>query len=791
VTLLACWLAFPALLIALSVGCGLLVERVAGVELPGGLVPGVGLAAIVVVAGFTTIADATAELTAPMVVALAVAGLALSLPWRLRRPDWWLVVAAVGVFLVYAAPIVLSGKPTFAGYIKLDDTASWVGITDRLMTHGRSLAGLAPSSYQAMLHFYVDSDYPVGSFLPLGIGHVLTGQDSLFLYQPYLAVLALMLSCALYELSRPLFASRARRAAAVFVASQSALLFGYTMWGGVKELATAWLVALLAALLVPAVRRQSPLRRLVAPAVVVAATLGALSYAGGVWLAPPLVVAAVVLFRRERRDLTVRKIGLFAAIALPLSVPALLLVKFLSEPAASTITTQSRLANLIQPLSPFQVVGIWPVDDFRLRSPYTAVTAVLIAFAMAVALFGVYTAWRRRAWTALLYIGGVGLTGAAVYLVASPWVDAKALAITSPAVLLAAAAGVSALMDERRLAPAAPVLAVAIGGGVLWSNVLAYGGVNLGPYGRLAELERIGHEIAGQGPTLMTDYEPYGVRHLLRNADPEGASELRRRQIPLQNGRLLDKGESADIDEFETSAVLVYRTLVLRRSPVGSRPPEPYHLVSSGHWYDVWQRDAEPSPHVITHETLGDDVNSGAVPACADVLSLAHQAGAGGRLAAVQSSPADLITIRSMRYPSSWTAPTRGVNYVLPNSSGTATTVTTLFTDGRYGVWIGGSFRGRVEIDVDGVSAGSTRNQLSHGGSYAELGSLALRPGRHTVTLRYSRGFFHPGNAGDVFPLGPIVLSRETADRPVFYVQPSQARSLCGQRLDWIEAVSG
>jgi hypothetical protein len=789
VTLLLCWLAFPALLIALSFGCGLLVERVAGLELPGGLIPGVGLAAIIVVAGFTTIADATAELTAPLVVALAVAGLGLSLPWRLRRPEWWLVAAAVGVFLVYAAPIVLSGKATFAGYIKLDDTASWVGITDRLMTHGRSLAGLAPSSYQAMLHFYVDSDYPVGSFLPLGIGHVLTGQDALWLYQPYLAVLAVMLACALYELSRPLFAGAARRAAGVFIASQSALLFGYTMWGGVKELATAWLVALLTALLVPAVRSAS-LRLLVAPAVVVAATLGILSYAGAVWLAPPLIAALVVLVRRGGRQLTLRKAGLFAAVALPLSIPALLLVKFLSEPAASTITTQSRLANLIQPLSPFQVVGIWPVDDFRLRSPHSAATALLIAFAIVVALFGVYTAWTRRAWTALLYIGGVGLAGAAVYLAASPWVDAKPLAITSPAVLLAAAAGVSALVDACRPIPAV-VLAIALAGGVLWSNVLAYGGVNLGPRGRLAELEHIGQLIEGEGPTLMTDYEPYGVRHLLRNADPEGASELRRRQIPLRNGQLLEKGEAADIDQFDTRAALVYRTLVLRRSPVGSRPPAPYRLVWTGHWYDVWQRAPDSAAQVISHLSLGDDVNSGTVPRCSDVLSLARQAAsAHGRLAAVGSSPATLITLRSTRHPRAWDAPTPGVNYLLPDSSGTATTVTSLDSGGRYGVWIGGSFRGRVEVDVDGVSAGSTRNQLSHGGEYAQLGSLSIPPGRHRITLHYERGFFHPGNAGDVFPLGPIVLSRETADRPFFYVPTNSARSLCGQRLDWIEAVS-
>src|SRR5258705_3512547 len=97
------------------------------------------------------------------------------------------------------------------------------------MQHGRSLSGLEPSSYQAMLHFYVDSDYPVGSFLPLGIGHVLTGEDSAWLYQPYLAVLAVLLACALYELSRSLFASGLPRALGVVIGSPSALVFRFTM----------------------------------------------------------------------------------------------------------------------------------------------------------------------------------------------------------------------------------------------------------------------------------------------------------------------------------------------------------------------------------------------------------------------------------------------------------------------------------------------------------------------------------------------------------------------------------
>jgi hypothetical protein len=131
-----------------------------------------------------------------------------------------------------------------------------------------------------------------------------------------------------------------------------------------------------------------------------------------------------------------------------------------------------------------------------------------------------------------------------------------------------------------------------IAGGVLWSNFLGYGGINLGPRERFVELEEVGERFAGDGPALMTEYEPFGVRHFLGPVDPEGASELRRRQVPLRDGQLLGKAETADIDEFDLGAVLTYRTLVLRRSATSSRPPSPYRLVARGRWYEVWQRPA-------------------------------------------------------------------------------------------------------------------------------------------------------------------------------------------------------
>src|SRR5204863_463211 len=81
-----------------------------------------------------------------------------------------------------------------------------------------------------------------------------------------------------------------------------------------------------------------------------------------------------------------------------------------------------------------------------------------------------------------------------------------------------------------------------------------------------------------------------GARHFLRRLDAEGASELRYRFIPLRSNQPLQPLAYADIDRFRLDAIEVYPTLVLRRSPVASRPPSEYRLVERRHWYEVWQR---------------------------------------------------------------------------------------------------------------------------------------------------------------------------------------------------------
>lgn len=789
-TFLVSWLAFPVVLATLALGVGLLVAAVARIEVPRALLVPLGLAGAIVLAQPLTMFEPTAVLAMPLVVAGAVAGFAASVPWhRGVALDPWPLAVAAGVFTAFAAPFVLSGEPTFGGYLKLDDTASWLALTDRAMEYGTSAAGLPPSSYEATLDFYLGSQYPLGTFLPLGIGSRALAADPAWLYQPYVAFLAATLALTLYSLAGSALGSRPLRASAVFLASQPALLFAYGLWGGAKEVAAAWLLVLMSALVPLTLRHWGRTRAVLPLSVAGAATLAVLSSGGGVWVLPVLVLALIAAVRRHGAASAVKPATTFAMLLVVLSLPPLLNLRFLGAPAASTITEVDRLANLIQPLSLLQVFGVWPTGEFRLPPADLIATYTLVAIVAVAAVVGLVHAWRGQAWALLLLISAAVAGSGVVVVFGSAWVDAKALAIASPVIVLAAGVGAASLATSGRRFEGV-VLAVAIAGGVLWSNVLAYREVNLAPRERLFELERTGENIAGQGPTLMTDYEPYGVRYFLRDADPEGASELRRRPVRLRGGGVVAKAQSADIDTFELDAVLAYRTLVLRRSPFASRPPAPYRLVSSGRYYQVWQRPEAGGSEVAGHLSLGDRRQAEGPASCEEIRELARGLGPSGLLTAMSGTPVIRVAVSRFQGPSPWPPSAREPDAVIPTGSGSARGTISLSRRGRYEIWLGGAFRGEVTVLVDGRPVSRSRHELSHGHPFLSMGAFDLDKGRHGVTLRYGGPSLHPGSAGRPFSLGPIVLTPQSSGGELTQVAASRYRELCQRRFDWIEGSS-
>jgi hypothetical protein len=782
VTLGVGWALLPLALGLISLGCGLLLETASATRLPGALLLPVGFAVAIVAAPFAALSSSTASFAAPLAVALAVIGFGTSARLRSLRLDAWAAATFAGAYAVYAAPIVLSGRATFAGYIKLDDTATYFAMLDRVETAGRSLAGLAPSTYEATLATSLAYGYPIGSFAPLGVAQRLLATDVAWLWQPYLAFLAALLALTLYALAAPLVTSRPARAVVALVACQPAILFGYYLWGGIKELAAALMLAALAAT-IPVLLDARTVRGVLPAAVVTAALVDVLSLGGAGWLAG-LVVVLVLALRMRGRDFALRATGLFAATAIACAIPAIAAaLDWL--PRSGAFTSADELGNLIRPLKLAQVAGIWPTGDFR-RAPHDlAPTYVLIAVVIVAAAVGAAFAWSRRAWGPLVYLVGA-LVGVAVFDgFGSPWVGGKALATAAPALLVLAGCGAAALAAGGRATEAAVVAAVVIGG-VVWSNVRAYSDVWLAPSSRLEDLAAIGKRFAGDGPALMTEFDPYGARHFLRRLDAEGASELRRHIVPLRSGQPLPPQAYADIDRFDLASLLGYRLLVVRRSPLSSRPPSSFRLVERTRWYEVWRRD-DSAPRVLEHVPLGNELSPGAVPSCGAVLRLASLPGV-RRVLAVPRDRAAVLSLSTPDHPNSWSTGTV-TGSVDPGGSG-AVSRDFRVTAGRYDVWLAGSFLGRFSATVDGRPVGSAQHELEWSGQLVDLGTLPLGGGAHRVELRYAYGGWRPGTRGLApLPAGPLVVAPASSPR-LIGVAPARARSLCGRGLDWIEAVA-
>ena len=795
------WVLFPLVLAAIGAGWGSAVERIAATRVDDALLIPLGLAAALVVAGTLTAFTATAPAATSVVAAGALAGLVLA--WPGRRLAGWPLLAAFGVLLVYGAPVLLSGQATFAGYVKLDDTSTWFNIIDNVMSHGRSVAGLAKSTYTRELEQTVRT-YPLGSFMLPGVARALTGIDIAWVLQPYLAFCASALALCLCALMAPIVSHVRLRALFAFIAAQSALLYGYSLWGGIKEMTAAFLLALGAALGAAAIaRRPSGSRELIPLAVAAGALIQTLGAGAAGWAAPALAFVVIAWARAAQPTpgtrASLRSVaslgGLTAAFVVPLWV---VLAGFLDNRGqlieqlfSSGQSAQVKLGSLIHPLSVFQLAGIWPVGDFRATAPTLGAVLLIGAAALAVSA-GLFLSVRGRRFGLAFYVS-VAVAGCVVVYLSggTPWVVAKALAISSPALLTAALSGAGMLWAMRRPHPAigaAGLLAtVALAGGVLWSNVLAYHDVTLAPRPRLAELQHIGRLLADKGPTFFDEYEKYAERHFLRDGTP----------------LLLGKNgvEIGDLDFFPLSKLEPYRSIVTRRSPVESRPPSIYHLAWQGRYYELWQRPAHPAMSILEHISLGEPA---ATAPCPELRRLSVQALREHARIVAAERPAPIVVHGDQTvWPRGW-AHNASEHRLTPDAPGQAVGHIAVASSQVYELWLDGSFGRGFEVTVDGRRVGAVEHELSVLGGYAHVADISLTVGIHTFGFSYPHAnLLEPGSGDENLRpsrggvategftwLGAVALQPESPPSELIELAPQDATQLCGRPLDWIELVS-
>lgn len=507
------WVVFPLVLAAVGAGWGVLVELAAGRRLHDALLIPVGLAAVLVVAGTLTGfgPSPVAPAAVPVAGVGAVIGLVLAWPrlriGRLRTPGrWpliarWSAVAAIGALLAYGAPVILSGQATFAGFVKLDDTSTWFNVVDIIMAHGRSVAALPTSTFSLTFTGDIGEAYPLGAFVLLGVGHGLTGIDAAWTFQPYLACCAAALALCIYALVSPLIASPRMRALVAFIGAQPAILYGYSLWGGIKEVVAAFTLGLGAAVLAEMLRslargsaasrsaaaregaeaadaedgvgewstRWGPALRQALPLGIAAgALIQTLGIGAGGWVVPAFVVLvvlmAVVLRTQGGRVKALwshlRPVGGAALITAAAVIPVwIVLSYFFSHLHAQGLLSENasahtKFGNLLGPLSGWQLFGIWPVGDFRFINTPSPWTGLLVGLAIVGLIVAFYLSARRREYGVVLYalIASLGV-GIVYFGGATPWVVGKSLALSSPALVTAALAGGAMLWATRRRAP--------------------------------------------------------------------------------------------------------------------------------------------------------------------------------------------------------------------------------------------------------------------------------------------------------------------------------------------------
>jgi hypothetical protein len=785
--LVLCWLIAPAALLVAGVGLSLLVERLTEFTLPWTLRPALGLATAIVLAQFGTATATTAKLTLAAIFGLALLGLLLGAGVPGRLPERAEIGVAAIVFVLFASPFLVIGEATWAGFIKLDDTATWMALTDHVFEYGRGLGDLPPSTHYQVLVDYLGGSYPIGGFVPAALMAKVTGQDIAFTMQPSMAVAAAMMALLLFEFARRLVRGAGWAMAIAILASLSSILVGYYLWGGVKEMVTAALLPLAPLLAASAARSGWPRFAWAPLGIAVAAMIVVLGPGGAVWVVPTLLPAAFVVLRGGGIRGILRLAWPIAAFSVLLVLPVLFTPTGLFDPLNGGITESTEIGNLFGPLNLLQGVGIWPAVDFRTDPHLKPAVIALAVLCLAIAAVTLVVASRRGESDGvplLGYVGGGALGSAAIVVFGSPWVDGKAMATISPGILAAALLGIVMLGQRTGFRFEAAALGTLVAGAVAWSAFLAYQGVWFAPPAPNVELEEIGKRFVGQGPALSTEVSIYGPRHFLRKLDAEGASDRRVRPVLLTSGLEPEKGQAVDLDEIQTGQLDPYNLIVVRRSPSASRPPANFDLAYQGTYYDVWSRVPPPGT-LVEHLPLGTSLDAGDVPPCAEVGRLAQVAGPSGKLVAARVGTPIAVDFSAATMPSGWSAPT---TYTFsPDGAGELSEEIEV-PGGDYELWLGGAVFGDLDLSLDGKEVASERARVENGGALEPLGSVELGPGKHRFQLEYGGADLYPGSAGHSEGVGPLILETpEKGDLGTVTVAPRDYRGLCGKRWDWVE----
>ena len=791
----------PLALFVTTTGLGLLAERLARARLPNGLLAPLGFCAATSLLLAAYQLGASFAVAAGLLVAGTLAGFALSrseLPARIN--PGWLGLAALAVYALYAAPVLLSGNWTWSGYNFLNDTSVQFLLIDHLRSSGADVASLPLTTGGQVTRAYLDTGYPLGTHAFAATLAGLLGSGPEVIYQAFLSCMAALAAMAIAVLAgRTLFSPRAAALVGA-VALASNLTYNTGLQGSIKELGLIAALAAGAALARELVGARDPLPYACLLGIALASVLSVYSAAGVPYVATLLATLALVVLLVHRREALRRRwlaAGAAAgAVAALLAAPVIASIvdfyRVASVVVDATTPAGDVLGQLAHPLPLLQAGGIWL--DGAYQTPISpSPTAELVTqgglwLVAALALLSLVEIVRRRCPEALLALVPTALAAALVAPGVSPYADAKLLAIMSPSIVFAAAAGLVTI--ARLMRPAGAVaaagLAIVVGGAIVVSDGFALHDSRIGPRDRMLALREVGERMAGHGSVLFNEYEEF-AKYFADAADLNVASDsITPLQVQLRRADSI-YGQYFDLDLQKLAYVESFENIVTRRSPAASRPPASYRRVFANRYYEGWTRRA--GMRTLEHLPLQGLDSATATAGCGELRDLVRRARrSSGRVELVAAGlpPVARLEILDAERSGGLAADQGIPGAVTTINPGHARGRVRTASPGSYRMWLRGSFPRATDVLVDGRRRMTVRGANTPGQWLGDV-PLRLTAGVHRVEVRVPGGSPKPGD-GAAVTIGPLAL---VADRPrrLQTVALPDWRSLCGRELDWVELV--
>ena len=327
-----------------------------------------------------------------------------------------------------------------------------------------------------------------------------------------------------------------------------------------------------------------------------------------IWLVLELATGRMRIDLAEIRAGAARHRGAIIVVAVVLAAVAVFSIAQLSGFVGKVGKVQASAGRLSSPVFPGEALGIWPKGDFRVVRGEVTGAYLALALGLIAAALGAWALLRRREWALI----SMGVTTVIVYAgaraFASIYVEAKALAVMSPLVVLVVLRALFAERSDRLWRALGIAAAVCFG----VSTLLALRAAPVGFSQRGEELESLAGLTQGQ-PVVFLGVDRF-AGYWLRGTLVRSPGGYVPPEVKARPNKVWQQGLAMDLDTLSPRRLDQFDYAVTTNAAYASAAPPNFSPVTRTASYTLWKR----SGHTPKTGVIDKDGTPGRVLDCAD-----------------------------------------------------------------------------------------------------------------------------------------------------------------------------